>query len=223
MENEVKKESKKGLDVPSAIIVAGFLIALAIFASTFKGSDYDFNRTKKNTSKTTTNAVNINDVSQKDAPYIGEANAPVVLAYWADFQCPFCKKFEKEAMSEIVENYVKTGKVKIVFKDYAFLGPDSDTAGITGRAVWELYPEKYWEWREAMFTAQDEEHGGFGDEISVMKLTIEIPGIDGAKIAQAIKDKNDAYRALMEGDRAEGANAFGINGTPAVITGEELL
>ena len=133
------------------------------------------------------------------------------------------KKFEKEAMSEIVENYVKTGKVKIVFKDYAFLGPDSDTAGITGRAVWELYPEKYWEWREAMFTAQDEEHGGFGDEISVMKLTIEIPGIDGAKIAQAIKDKNDAYRALMEGDRAEGANAFGINGTPAVITGEELL
>src|SRR6185295_7298977 len=97
--------------------------------------------------------------------YIGSENAKVVLAYWSDYQCPFCKAVEvggipqipiEPALPEIIKQYVDAGTVRIVFKDYAFLGPDSATAALYEAAVWEAYPTRFYAWREAMFKAQDE-------------------------------------------------------------------
>ena len=114
-----------------------------------------------------TSKVNVKDVLMAGEPFIGDPDAPIVIAFWSDFQCPFCKSFETggvpqiptpAAMPEIVKNYVSTGKAKIVFKDFAFLGPDSDTAALYGRAVWELYPAQYIAWRIAMYQAQDGEN-----------------------------------------------------------------
>ncbi len=111
--------------------------------------------------------VNVKDVKIEGEPFVGNANAPMTIAFWSDFQCPYCKAFETggipqittpAAMPELVKNYVDTGKVKIVFKDLAFLGPDSDTAALWSRAVWELYPAQYMAWRTAMYEAQDGEN-----------------------------------------------------------------
>ena len=114
-----------------------------------------------------TSKVNVRDVLTAGEPSLGNPNAPITIAFWSDFQCPYCKSFETggvpqiptpAAMPEIVKNYVDTGKAKIVFKDFAFLGPDSDTAALWGRAVWELYPVQYMAWRTAMYEAQDGEN-----------------------------------------------------------------
>jgi len=113
-----------------------------------------------------TSKVNVKDVLMAGEPFIGDPDAPITIAFWSDFQCPYCKSFEvgheqiptPAAMPEIVKNYVSTGKAKIVFKDFAFLGPDSDTAALYGRAVWELYPAQYIAWRIAMYEAQDGEN-----------------------------------------------------------------
>ncbi len=80
--------------------------------------------------------VNIKDVDIKNEPYIGNANAPVVMAYWMDYQCPFCRRFEQETLPTLIEKYVNTGKLKIVFKDFQFLGEDSQAAGLFANAVW---------------------------------------------------------------------------------------
>lgn len=111
--------------------------------------------------------VNVKDVVTAGEPYLGNPGAPATIAFWSDFQCPYCKSFETggvpqiptpAAMPDIVKNYVDTGKAKIIFKDFAFLGPDSDTAALWGRAVWELYPAQYMAWRAAMYEAQDGEN-----------------------------------------------------------------
>ena len=111
--------------------------------------------------------VHVKDVVTAGEPYLGDPNAPITIAFWSDFQCPYCKSFETggipqiptpAAMPEIIKNYVDTGKAKIVFKDFAFLGPDSSTAALYGRAVWNLYPAQYMKWRTAMYQAQDGEN-----------------------------------------------------------------
>lgn len=176
-------------------------------------------------------AVDVEDVKTDGDPYIGEKNAPVTLVYWSDYQCPFCKAVEVGGVQGItitpslpilIKDYVDTGKLKIVFKDYPFLSEDSTTAALYGRAVWALYPNKYWEWREAMYHAQDEEHGGFGDEASILTLTRGIAGIDADRVRADVAANTAAYQAKLDADRAEGSS-FGVNGTPGFITGKTLI
>ncbi|MBU2103976.1 thioredoxin domain-containing protein [Patescibacteria group bacterium] len=176
-------------------------------------------------------AVDIKDVDTDSSPYVGEKNAPVVMAVWYDYQCPFCKQFELGTTAEVYENYVKDGKVKIVFKDFQFLDEysknpermeDSMTAAVFGRAVWDAYPDRFYDWFRAMAEAQDDEFDGFGDYASIEALTRTISGIDGDRVIKLVSDKRAEYEAAIAADRAEG-QALGINGTPSLIIGTTLL
>lgn len=167
-------------------------------------------------------AVDIKDVKTDTSPYIGSKNAPVTIAIWFDYQCPFCKQLELGAVNDINEAYVKDGKVRIVFKDFQFLGPDSEAAALYSRAVWDAYPDLWYGWYRAMAENQDEEHAGFGNLESITAMTKELGGIDTDRIAKLMTDKGDDYREAIEADRAEGSS-FGINGTPSVIVGTTML
>ncbi len=165
--------------------------------------------------------VNINDVKTAGEPYIGSKNAPVTMALWFDYQCPFCKLLDTNSMPELYTNYIKTGKLKIVFKDFAFLGPDSDTAGLFARALWDLYPNRFYAWYQAMYAAQDEENSGFGNLASIEKLAKGFPGIDEAKVVTQMNSHKSEYAAAMSADRAEG-ESMGVRGTPSFIIGTHL-
>ncbi len=168
-------------------------------------------------------AVDIASVSSDKTPYIGNKNAPTTVAIYYDYQCPFCKQFEQSVTPQIIEQYVKDGKTKILLKDFQFLGEDSKTAALYGRAVWEQSPEHFYDWYKAMFEAQDEEGDkGFGNLPSIEKLTATIPGIDTAKVLALMEKNKVSYQAAIDADRAEGAS-LGINGTPSIIVGKKLL
>lgn len=221
------QEKQSQYFIPLAIIIAGGFIAFAIYLN--KTPQPSTNPTAANVAnQQAPAAVDIKNVSFGADPYIGDKNAPVTFALWTDFQCPFCKRFEISSagasapLDDLIKNYVKTGKIKIVFKDYQFLGPDSMTEAVFARAVWDLYPDKYFAWRTAVFTAQDGENSGFGDEKSVVALTKTVSGIDTSKIEQAISQKKDAYQQAIAADLSEG-NKFGVNGTPAFIIGKQLF
>jgi protein-disulfide isomerase len=167
-------------------------------------------------------AVNIANLKTAGEPYIGNANAPVTMALFFDYQCPFCKQFDQTVLNQIYTNYVQTGKVKVVFKDFQFLGPDSTVDAEFARAVWAAYPNQFYAWFTAMFAAQDEENTGFGDLASVEKLTATVPGIDVTKVEALMTQNKAAYDTAIDADRAEGA-ADGIQGTPSVMIGTTLL
>ena len=213
------------LAVPIAIVIAGALIAGAVYFASIGRAPAGVGAPPPQ------QAVNIKDVKIAGNPFIGNPDAPVVLAYWSDHQCPYCKAVEVGGIPQIpltpaipilIKDYVDAGKLKIVFKDYPFLGPDSTTAALYEHAVWELYPDKFYEWRKALMLAQDEENGGFGNEESIVKLTNEISGIDGGAVKALVAKKTDVYTKSIEADRAEGAS-FGIQGTPGFITGTKLI
>lgn len=165
--------------------------------------------------------VDIKDVKTDTSPFIGDANAPVTVAVWFDYQCPYCKRFELETMAQVMTDYVTSGKVKIVYKDYQFLGPDSDTAALYARAVWATYPERFGEWFVAMAEAQDQEHGGFGDLASIQALTTGL-GLDDARITSVMNERKAEFQAAVAADRAEGT-ALGVKGTPGAIIGTTLV
>jgi len=214
--------------LPIAVIAAGLLIAGAVM---WNGS-----RPPSPAGSGGGTAVDIRNVKTDGEPFIGQANAPVTIAFWSDFQCPYCKAFElggakgleniAPALPDILKNYVDTGKVKIVFKDVVFLSPragmDSLTGALYGQSIWKLYPDKYFTWRTAMFTAQDEENGGFGNAASIDKLNATIAGIDAAKVAADIKANTDAYTERANATTAE-AQKLGITATPSVIIGTQIV
>ena len=166
--------------------------------------------------------VNVKDVDIKNEPYIGDQNAPIVMAYWLDFQCPFCQRFETETLPTLIEKYVNTGKLKIVFKDFQFLGEDSTTAGLAENAVWEIAPESYQAWHKAMYEKQDEENGGWGKKEDITALARTIPGIDADRVSALMEEKKEAYQKELDDDNQEGSK-FGVTGTPGFVVGDQSI
>lgn len=211
--------------LPVAVIVAGLLVAGAVL---WNGS----HPAAETAGTKGAPVVNIKDVKTEGNPFIGAPNAPVTIAFWSDFQCPYCKSFEiggvtgittPAALPDIIKNYVDTGKVKIVFMDFTFLGSDSTTAALYNRAVWKLYPTQYFTWRTAMYVAQDDEGDkGFGDAESIDRLNATIVGIDAAKIAADVKANTVAYQAAVDVDKAEGQKV-GLNATPSFVIGKQSI
>jgi protein-disulfide isomerase len=202
--------------IPIAIILAGGIIAFALFYG--HGASKPDDQAGKAAA-----AVDVKNIKTDGDPYIGDKNAPQTMVLFYDYQCPFCKQFELGVTPKLVDQYVKTGKLRIVFKDFQFLGNDSMDAAVFGRALWESQPDKFYEWYVAMFKAQDQEGDqGFGDLASTEKLAGTISGIDVAKADALVKSKRSAYEAAITADRTEGAS-LGINGTPTIVVGTQLL
>jgi len=212
--------------LPVAVVLAGLLIAGAVM---WNGAHPQTGTT--GSPQAGAPKVDIKNVKTDGNPFIGNKSAPVTIAFWSDFQCPFCKSVEvggvpqiptPAAIPEVIKNYVDAGKVKIVFMDFAFLGDDSITAALYNRSVWKLYPDQYFVWRTAMYTAQDEEHGGFGNAVSIDKLSATISGIDATKIKADVEANKATYQAEVDANKAE-AVKVGINATPSFVIGTQVL
>jgi len=219
----MEKLSAKDLLTPIAVIIAGVLISGAILWSNKQLIDVArVAYGAEAAASPPTATADITKVSQQGVPFIGDPKASVVMAYWFDYQCPFCRENEEKVMPRLITDYVKPGKLKILFKDFAFLGPDSQTAALPARAVWEVAPDKFYEWHKAMFDHQDEENAGWGKKEDIIALTKTIPGIDAAKVEQLMTDRAKDYQKEVEADGAEAAG-MGINGTPGTIIGKQLI
>jgi protein-disulfide isomerase len=73
-----------------------------------------------------------------------------------------------------------------------------------------------------MVEAQDEEHGGFGDEASIKTLSATIPGIDASALAADVAANKATYAAMIDANKAEAAKV-GIQATPSFVVGEQVI
>ena len=128
--NGQNNESNSAKQIAGAILVAGILIAGAVLL-------------KGNTLPTPGNIITGNNGTLVTAPAkvvaedrtLGNTNAKVALVMYEDFQCPFCEKFVKESEQTIRDTYVKNGSVQLVYRDFAFLGPESIRAAEAARCA----------------------------------------------------------------------------------------
>lgn len=199
---------------PIAVLLAAVIVAFAvIFGGGVRGTNPN--------DPATAQQVSIDNVSM-DGPTLGNADAPVALAVYSDYQCPFCKQFELGVIPEVMD-LIEAGQLKVIYKDFQFLGEDSLTAALYGRALYDLYPDRFHDWYVAMANAQDQGGDqGFGDLTSIETLTAGIEGVDAARVTARMNENRAEYEAAIEADYREGVS-FGINGTPSVVIGDQLL
>jgi protein-disulfide isomerase len=138
---------------------------------------------------------------------IGRADAPVTLVEFADYQCPFCKRFHTDAYAELKKNYIDTGKVRFVSRDLPLdFHPFAMKAAEAARCAGDQ--NKYWELRDALYS------NAAPPNDDVIKKAVESLSLD-AKGFQACMD-SDKYKADVQKDASEAAT-LQISGTPTFV------
>src|SRR5574337_1918930 len=93
-----------------------------------------------------------------DLPALGDANAPVVIDEYSDFQCPYCGQFALTKFPQIEQAFVSNGQVKFVFHPFAFIGAESQWAAEASYCAREQ--GRFWEYHDALFQNQRGENQG---------------------------------------------------------------
>ncbi len=208
---------------PISVVLAGVLIGGAVLWGNTHPSAAPATGVAATTQQPAAPMVDVSKVKTAGEPFIGNPNARITIAYWFDYQCPFCKQNEQNTMPQIITDYVNTGKAKIVFKDFEFLGPDSQTLGQTGRAVWEVAPDKFYQWHKAVYDNSGTENTGWATAAKIRSITEGVLGVATTnQVLALVASKGSEYQKAMDADKAEGS-AFGINGTPGFIIGKQLV
>lgn len=149
-------------------------------------------------------------------PSIGAASAPVTMEIWSDYQCPYCMLLWQDALPRVVSKYVTSGQLRIVFKDFEFLGEDSVTTALFARAVWDLYPQRFYDWNKTVFGVQGNENGGWASLDRIIELTNDIRGLDSSLLSAHLDANKTRYAQAIEADMIEGRSA-GVEGTPTIL------
>ncbi|NNM35794.1 MAG: DsbA family protein [Nitrosopumilus sp.] len=106
------------------------------------------------------------------SPILGESTAPITILEWGDYQCTYCYKFHQETLKTIEEEFVKTGKVKIVFKDFPLNGPDSILGAEATYCAHEQ--KKYWEYHDELYNNWKGERTGWITRESLDEFAITV-------------------------------------------------
>jgi protein-disulfide isomerase len=144
---------------------------------------------------------------------MGDPNAPVKMAIFSDFQCPFCKVFADDTEQAIIEQYVDTGKVFLVYVPYGpggnYIGPESLAAA--NAAFCAADQGKFWEYKQFIFANHTGENVG---DYTNKRLTAfaEKLGLDMDQFNSCFKSQK--FEEKLNEGIAEG-RALGAGGTPA--------
>ena len=145
---------------------------------------------------------------------LGKATAPVTLVEYIDLQCPVCRDFETNVMPSIIDRYVRSGKLKLVSRPVAIIGPDSERGR---RALIAAYHQnKGFDFAQLLYANQGPENGGWLDKSMIADAGASVPGMD----VQALQDSFDSKAIANETTTYDQqAQADRLSGTPTVLVG----
>jgi protein-disulfide isomerase len=142
---------------------------------------------------------------------LGKPDAPVTMVVWADFQCPYCKAFTEDSATALIKQYVDTGKMRLEWRDFAFLGPESTAAAVAARAAGRQ--GKFWAYHDKLYAEQHPENSGALTSAYLLDLARRL-GLDPIRFSADVADP--ALARQVAADEAEGEK-LGINGTPGFL------
>ena len=192
------------------VIAAVVLLAFAFIRGNLGGSDNVVNPTAAQPQPVPTAQVK---VSIDDDAILGDKNAPVTLIEFSDYQCPFCGRHYTQTWPSIKSQYVDTGKVRVVFRDFPLesIHPQAMPAAIATECVREKGGDKaYFEYHDVLFENQQ-------------SLSTENYKLWAKDLGYNIDTCLDSgkYRSEVQKDLQD-ATAAGGQGTPFfVIIGED--
>lgn len=153
----------------------------------------------------------------KDLYFLGNPNAKVVVVEFADFQCPFCRKYFTDVFPQIKRDYIDTGKVKFVYGDLAFLGEESIQSARAARCAGEQ--GKFWQYHDTLFEKQGIENGGSFSDENLIKFAKNL-GLNISAFNSCLS--SDKYSKEIV-DLKNLVNTYGMTGTPTTLVDGKLI
>lgn len=148
-----------------------------------------------------------------DDPVKGDPDAPVTIIEFSDFECPFCGRFYSDTLGQLEKEYIDTGKVKFVYKDFPLsFHPQAEPAAVAASCAGEQ--GKFWEYHDKIFDNQASLSSG-----SYTTWASEL-GLDASKFKECVD--SGKYEAEIQEDIKEGS-AAGVKGTPAFFINGQLV
>jgi len=145
---------------------------------------------------------------------LGNPRAPVTLVEFADLQCPYCREYTEQSLATLVNTYVRPGKVKMIFRNVAFIGPDSTKAAQMAAAV--SMQNQLWTFIDLFYTNQQEENSGYVTDDFLRRIGSAVRGLN---VNRAMSDRSlpQIQRLLDEAQTQWTTNGF--SGTPSFLLG----
>ncbi|MBY0505665.1 MAG: DsbA family protein [Bryobacteraceae bacterium] len=142
----------------------------------------------------------------------GDLKAPVTIIEYTDLQCPFCSRHAQGTFSQIENEYVKSGKVRYIVKDFPLesIHPNAFKAAEAGRCAAELDKTKAWDMHDRLFANQQR----LGPE--QLPQYADALGLDVEKFKACLSSGKFAEAVRKDMAEAQGA---GVTGTPAFLIG----
>ena len=150
------------------------------------------------------------------ADTLGKPGAPAPVVVFEDPQCPFCRQWNVGTLPNVLTNYVRTGRINLVYRGIPIIGPNS----VTGlRAIYAAGQQnKLWNLVEALYARQGEENSDWITD-AVIRSAADEAGADADAI---LKASSSAGVAAQLRRSAQEANRGGVRGTPTFVVQRPL-
>lgn len=193
--------------------LAAVIIAVIVVAAGGGGDDGPTKRAGESVAGSTDTAALFAGIPQRGAE-LGDPRAPITLIEFGDLQCPYCKDASDSVLPTVIENYVRDGRVKVIFRDVAFLGTDSTRAAQMAAAAGQQ--DKLWEFVHLFYTNQGAENTGYVTDDFLREIGGGVRGLD---VDRALADRGSAevQRAITEAQNEW--QGYGLSGTPSFVVG----
>ena len=156
-----------------------------------------------------------------DDPMLGSADAKVLMIEFGDYQCPSCRMFWKDIEPRLKKDYIDTGKVKLVFRDFPLMQshPEALLAAMAVNCAGEQ--GKYWQYHDKVFREQYNK----GDDVIRLKAAdlkkwAKDVGVDHPKFDQCLD--SEKFKEEVMKDKADG-DAAGVQGTPTFFINGRVM
>lgn len=147
-------------------------------------------------------------LTSNSSPMLGSKDAPITMIEFGDYQCFYCHKFFNNTESQIVQNYIDTGKVKMIFKDFTIIGQDSVTAANAAHCAQEQ--GKFWEYHDALYNNWSGENTGWASTTNLVQYAKQVD-LNQDQFNQCVTQAK--YMQVVQGSVSD-ANTLGLTGTP---------
>lgn len=211
-------KEKRDYLLPASIIAAGVMISGSIIYLVGSGSN-PLTTGSPQDQLAAAEADLPADVGGRDV-ILGNSNAPVTLIEYGDFQCPFCAKFHSEVSPGLREEYIKTGKVRMVFRNFQFLGPESVAAAEAAECAKDQ--ENFWAFHDAIYNEElrdGRENNGNLKKDLFLKFA-EGLGLNVKNFTECVDAGRYSKQVAQDRDAAAAA---GVNSTPITFINSEMI
>ena len=146
---------------------------------------------------------------ENGSPVLGNPNAPITLVEFGDYQCHYCHVFFESIEGKIMKNYIETGKVKMIFKDYNIIGKDSVKASQGAHCANDQ--GLFWEYHDILYSNWTGENNGWASGANLANYAQDI-GLEMNQWTDCMLQQKHSKTIL---DSNEDAKKLQLTGTPA--------